>query len=63
MADRIQDADRWLNGHLEVSERLRDGAGNRQSVFEKTHYAVRWELHTNLYASVLVLGRQVSRRW
>lgn len=41
---------------VERSERLRAGAGNRQSVFEKPRYAIRWQLHTNLHTSVLVLN-------
>lgn len=42
---------------VEWSERLRDGVANRQSVFEKPHYAVRWQSHTDFHALVLVLGR------
>ena len=46
---------------VEWSERLRDGAGNRQAAFEKPHYAIRWQLHTSLHALVLVLNdRQIG---
>ena len=41
---------------VERSERLRDGVANRQSVFEKPHYAVRWQFHKICHVLVLVLG-------